>query len=58
MARLRKETVRARLTHTLFDCPIRPYTMSLADYFMRDHWGTQHYSGGRASTCCPAATVE
>ena len=35
MARLRKERVRARLTYTLFDYPIRPYTMSLADYFVR-----------------------
>ncbi|KAL6320602.1 hypothetical protein AAG906_008602 [Vitis piasezkii] len=29
------EMVRARLTHTLFDYPVRPYTMSLADYFVR-----------------------
>nr|CAN65407.1 hypothetical protein VITISV_033339 [Vitis vinifera] len=36
MARLRKEWVRARLTHTPFDCPVRPYTMSLADYFLSD----------------------
>ena len=35
MARLRKEMVKARLTHAPFDYPIRPYTMSLADYFMR-----------------------
>ena len=35
MARLRKERVRARLTHTPFDYPIRPYTMSLTDYFVR-----------------------
>ena len=35
MARLRKERVRARLTHTPFYYPIRPYTMSLADYFVR-----------------------
>ena len=35
MVRLRKEWVRARLTHTLFDYPVRPYTMSLADYFVR-----------------------
>nr|CAN67531.1 hypothetical protein VITISV_043078 [Vitis vinifera] len=34
MVRLRKEWVRARLTHTLFDYPVRPYTMSLADYFV------------------------
>ena len=27
--------MRARLTYTPFDYPIRPYTMSLADYFVR-----------------------
>ncbi|KAL6348453.1 hypothetical protein AAG906_007385 [Vitis piasezkii] len=35
MARLRKERVRARLSHTPFDYLIRPYRMSLADYFVR-----------------------
>ena len=35
MARLRKERVRSRLTHTPFDYPIRPYTMGLSDYFVR-----------------------
>ena len=35
MARLRKERVRARFTHTPFYYPIRPYTMSLVDYFVR-----------------------
>nr|CAN82997.1 hypothetical protein VITISV_013264 [Vitis vinifera] len=35
MARLHKERVRARLSHTPFDYPIRPYRMSLADYFVR-----------------------
>ncbi|RVW91018.1 Transposon Ty3-I Gag-Pol polyprotein [Vitis vinifera] len=35
MARLRRERVRARLTHTPFYYPVRPYTMSLADYFVR-----------------------
>nr|CAN65175.1 hypothetical protein VITISV_029768 [Vitis vinifera] len=35
MARLCKERVRARLSHTPFDYPIRPYRMSLADYFVR-----------------------
>ena len=35
MARLRKEMVRARLTHTLFDYPIRSYSLSLTGYFMR-----------------------
>ncbi|WKA13007.1 hypothetical protein VitviT2T_030344 [Vitis vinifera] len=35
MALLRKERVRARLTHTPFYYPLRPYTRSLADYFVR-----------------------
>ncbi|WKA12991.1 hypothetical protein VitviT2T_030331 [Vitis vinifera] len=35
MARLRKERVRARLTHTPFYYPLRPYTRSLSDYFVR-----------------------
>ena len=35
MAGLRKERVRARLFHTPFDYPIRPYKMSLIDYFVR-----------------------
>ena len=35
MAWLRKERVRARSSHTLFDYPIQPYRMSLADYFVR-----------------------
>ena len=35
MARLRKERVRARLSHASFDYPIRPYMMSLVDYFVR-----------------------
>ncbi|RVW80032.1 hypothetical protein CK203_055825 [Vitis vinifera] len=35
MARLRKERVRARLSHTPFNYPIRPYRMSLVDYFVR-----------------------
>ena len=35
MARLRKDKVRARLSSILFDYPIRPYTFSLADYFVR-----------------------
>ena len=32
MARLRKEMVRARLTHTPFYDPVRPYTMSVDHY--------------------------
>ncbi|RVW84879.1 hypothetical protein CK203_039490 [Vitis vinifera] len=35
MARLRRERVRARLTRTPFYYPVRPYAMSLADYFVR-----------------------
>ena len=35
MARLRKERVRARLSRTPFDYLIRPYRISLADYFVR-----------------------
>ncbi|WKA04934.1 hypothetical protein VitviT2T_022927 [Vitis vinifera] len=35
MARLCRERVRARLTHTPFYYPMRPYTKSLADYFVR-----------------------
>ena len=35
MAQLCKERVRARLSHTPFDYPIRPYRMSLANYFVR-----------------------
>ncbi|RVW37276.1 hypothetical protein CK203_088176 [Vitis vinifera] len=35
MARLRKERVRARLAHTSFDYPLRSYTRSLSDYFVR-----------------------
>ncbi|KAL6335291.1 hypothetical protein AAG906_029532 [Vitis piasezkii] len=35
MARLRKEMVRAQLTNTSFDYLVRPYSMSLANYFVR-----------------------
>ena len=35
MARLHQEKVRAYLTCTLFDYPINPYKMSLADYFIK-----------------------
>ena len=35
MAHLHRERVRARLTCTPFDYPVRPYRMSLADYFVR-----------------------
>ncbi|RVW94945.1 Retrovirus-related Pol polyprotein from transposon 17.6 [Vitis vinifera] len=48
MARLCKKRVRARLSHTPFDYPIRPYRMSLADYFQRIGDSTP-YRGDRAS---------
>ncbi|RVW40338.1 Retrovirus-related Pol polyprotein from transposon 17.6 [Vitis vinifera] len=35
MARLRRDRVRARLSGIPFDYPVRPYTFSLADYFVR-----------------------
>ena len=35
MARLRKKRVRARLSHTPFDYPVRPYQISLANYFVK-----------------------
>ncbi|RVW84800.1 hypothetical protein CK203_048571 [Vitis vinifera] len=35
ITRLHKERVRARLTHTPFDYPVRSYTISLTDYFVR-----------------------
>ena len=35
MAQLHKERVKARLSHTPFDYPIRSYRMSLTDYFVK-----------------------
>ena len=35
MVFLRKKRLRARLLHMPFDYPIRPYRMSLVDYFVR-----------------------
>ena len=35
MTQLSKDRVMARLTHTPFDDPICPYTLSLIDYFVR-----------------------
>ena len=35
MAWLRKERVRAQLSHVPFDYPILPYKKSLVDYFVR-----------------------
>ncbi|KAL6312978.1 hypothetical protein AAG906_006867 [Vitis piasezkii] len=40
MVLLHKERLRARLFHMPFDYPIRPYRMSLADYFVRAPEGT------------------
>ena len=37
--------MRARLTHTPFDYLARPYTMSLADYFMRASESQTHSNG-------------
>ena len=45
MALLRKKIVRVRLTHTPFDYLIRPYTMSLADYFVRALEPQTHSNG-------------
>ncbi|RVW21846.1 Retrovirus-related Pol polyprotein from transposon 17.6 [Vitis vinifera] len=53
MARLRKERVRARLTHTPFDYPLRPYTRSLSDYFVRaskSHAPSNWIIGGLSTT--------
>ena len=53
MARLRRERVRARLTHTPFYYPVRPYTTSLADYFVRasePHAPSDGIIGGLSTT--------
>ncbi|RVW90548.1 hypothetical protein CK203_031049 [Vitis vinifera] len=53
MARLRKERVRARLTHTPFYYPMCPYTRSLADYFVRasePHTPSDGIVGGLSTT--------
>ena len=53
MARLRKERVRARLTHTSFYYPVHPYTRSLADYFVRasePHAPSDGIIGGLSTT--------
>ena len=53
MARLHKEMVMARLTHTPFDYLVRPYTMSLADYFVRASKPQTHLNeiiGGLSTT--------
>ena len=53
MARLRRERVRARLTHTPFDYPLRPYARSLFDYFVRaseSHAPSDGIIGGLSTT--------
>ena len=45
MARLRKERVNTLLTYTSFDYHVRPYRMSLVDYFVRAP-ELQTHSGG------------
>ena len=53
MARLCRERVRACLTHTPFYYPVCPYTMSLADYFMRasePHAPSDGIIGGLSTT--------
>ena len=45
MARLRKEGVRARLTYTPFNYLVRPYNMSLADYFVKASELQMHLDG-------------
>ncbi|WKA05482.1 hypothetical protein VitviT2T_023446 [Vitis vinifera] len=53
MACLLKERVRARLTHTPFYYPLRPYTRSLADYFVRasePHAPSDGIVGGLSTT--------
>ncbi|XP_010650381.1 uncharacterized protein LOC100855002 [Vitis vinifera] len=53
MVRLRKERVRAQLTHTPFYYPMRPYTKSLADYFVRasePHTPSDGIIGGLSTT--------
>ncbi|KAJ9704055.1 hypothetical protein PVL29_005372 [Vitis rotundifolia] len=53
MARLRRERVRARLTHMPFYYPVRSYTLSLADYFVRalePHAPSDGIIGGLSTT--------
>ena len=53
MARVRRERVKARLTHTPFYYPVRPYTMSLDDYFVRaseSHAPSDGIIGGLSTT--------
>ena len=42
MAHLHRKRVRALLTCTPFDYPVRPYRMSLADYFVRGSEAHHH----------------
>ena len=50
MAHLHRERVRARLTCTPFDYPVRPYRMSLANYFIRGSETHPHMENFDAAT--------
>ncbi|RVW43622.1 hypothetical protein CK203_104170 [Vitis vinifera] len=52
MAWLRRERARARLTHTPFYYHVRPYTLSLADYFVR-HQSRMHPLMGSSEDSTP-----
>ena len=45
MAMLRRDRVRARLSGVPFDYPLRPYTISLADYFTSGSDHAPHTEG-------------
>ena len=45
MAMLRQDRVRARLSEVPFNCPLRPYTFQLADYFTRGSEHAPHTKG-------------
>ena len=53
MVRLCRERVRACLTHTSFYYPVRPYTLSLSNYFVRalgPHASSDGIIGGLSTT--------
>ncbi|RVX11331.1 hypothetical protein CK203_019617 [Vitis vinifera] len=59
MARLHRERVRARLTYTPFDYPVRPYRMSLVDYFVRGSELGDETSGAPVSVMiAPSSQIE
>ena len=45
MAQLRQERVRSRLHHIPFDYPLRPYSLRLADHFVRASKPSLHLDG-------------